>query len=95
MTFGADHLYGQFGEVETEGALGSHTGDSNSVNLGDGDTLEVLYNEAAGEVQVELVTTPASTTYTWDVGSGTWNASSGSRLEPAGQQHRAKRRLPM
>ena len=48
MTFGANHLYGAFGQVETEGALGSHTGNSNSVNLGNGDTLEVLYNEATG-----------------------------------------------
>ena len=55
MTFGADDLYGQFAQVETEGSLGSHTGNSNSVNLGDGDTLKVLYNEASGDVQVELV----------------------------------------
>ena len=84
MTFGADHLYGQFGEVETEGALGSHTGNGDSVNLGNGDTLKVLYNEATGAVQVEMVTTPSSTTYTWDVGSGTWNASSGADWNPPG-----------
>jgi len=84
MTFGAGHLYGQFGQVQTEGALGSHTGNGNSVNLGNGQTLEVLYNEASGDVQVELVTTPSSTTYTWDVGSGTWNASSGADWNPPG-----------
>src|SRR5579872_6900631 len=67
MTFGARHLYGQFGKVQTEGALGSHTGNGDNVNLGGGETLEVLYNEASGEVQVELVTTPSSTTYAWDV----------------------------
>ena len=45
MTFGADHLYGEFGQVETEGTYGNNTGNSTSVNLGNGDTLEVLYNE--------------------------------------------------
>ena len=82
MTFGKNDLYGQFAQVETEGSLGSHTGNSNSVNVGGGDTLEVLYNEASGDIQVELVTTPASTTYTWDVGAGTWNASSGGDWNP-------------
>ena len=91
MTFGANDLYGQFAQVETEGSLGSHTGNSNSVNLGDGDTLEVLYNEASGDVQVELVSTPASTTYTWDVGSGTLERVERRRLEPAGQWHDAQR----
>ena len=84
MTFGADNLYGQFSQVETEGTLGNHTGNGDSVNLGNSDTLEVLYNEAAGDIQVELVTTPASTAYTWDVGSGTWNASSGGDWNPPG-----------
>ena len=84
MTFGANDLYGQFAQVETEGTLGSHTGNGNSVNLGNGDTLEVLYNEASGDIQVEVVATPASTTYTWDVGSGTWNASSGADWNPPG-----------
>ena len=84
MTFGANDLYGQFAQVETEGSLGSHTGNGNSVNLGNGDTLEVLYNEASGDIQVEVVSTPASTTYTWDVGSGTWNASSAADWNPPG-----------
>ena len=84
MTFGANDLYGQFAQVETEGSLGSHTGNGNSVNLGNGQTLEVLYNEASGDIQVEVVSTPASTTYTWDVGSGTWNASSGADWNPPG-----------
>ena len=44
----------------------------------------MLYNEASGDIQVELVTTPASTTYTWDVGSGTWNASSAADWNPPG-----------
>jgi hypothetical protein len=84
MTFAAGDLYGQFAQVETEGALGANTGNGDSVNLGNGDTLEVLYNEASGAVQVEMVATPASTTYTWDVGSGTWNASSAADWNPPG-----------
>ena len=84
MTFAANDLYGQFAQVETEGSLGSHTGSGNSVNLGNGDTLEVLYNEAAGNIQVEVVPTRASTTYTWNVGSATWNASSGADWNPPG-----------
>ena len=84
MSFGADHLYGLFGQVKSEGALGSHTGNSTSVNLGNGDTLDVLYNEASGTVQVEMVTTPSDTTYEWHVGSGTWNASSAADWSPPG-----------
>ena len=78
MTFGAGHLYGLFTQVQTEGAVGSHTGDSNSVNLGNGDTIDVFYNESTGQVQVEMVATPASNTYQWNIGSGTWNAASGA-----------------
>ena len=84
LTFAANDLYGQFAQVKTEGSLGSNTGNGDSVNLGNGDTLEVLYNEASGVIQVEMVTTPASTPYTWDVGSGTWNASSGADWNPPG-----------
>ena len=71
-------------QVETEGALGNHTGNSTSVNLGNGDTLDVLYNEASGTIQVELVATPSNTTYDWDTGSGTWNASSAADWNPPG-----------
>jgi hypothetical protein len=83
MTFGAGHLYGQFAQLRTEGTLGSHTGNGDSVNLGNGDTLKVLYNEASGQVQVEMVTMP-SNAYTWQVGSGTWSASSGADWNPPG-----------
>ncbi|RBP17550.1 hypothetical protein DFR50_10241 [Roseiarcus fermentans] len=84
MTFGADHFYGQFADVETEGALGSHTGNGDSVNLGDGDTLEVFYNEASGQVQFEAVATSSATAYDWRVGGGTWNASSAADWSPPG-----------
>ena len=84
MTFGAGDLYGEFAKVETEGTLGSNTGNGDSVSVGGGKTLEVLYNEAAGDIEVELVTTPSSTTYDWDIGGGTWNASSGADWNPPG-----------
>ena len=84
MTFGANHLYGEFGQVETEGQLGSFIGNSTSVNLGNGETLDVLYNEASGTIQVELVATPSKATYDWDIGSGTWNASSAGDWNPPG-----------
>ena len=95
MTFGAGDLYGEFAKVETEGTLGSNTGNGDSVSVGGGETLEVLYNEAAGDIQVELVTTPSSTTYDWDIGSGTWNALSARRLEPARTTARRRVKLPM
>ena len=86
MTFGPHHLYGEFGQVETEGALGNFTGNRTSVNLGNGDSLDVLYNEASGTIQVELVATPTRTTYDWDTGSGTWNASSAADWNPPGNK---------
>ena len=84
MSFGPNHLYGEFKQVETEGALGNFIGNSTSVNVGNNETLEVLYNEASGTVQVELVATPSKTTYEWDIGSGTWNASSAKDWNPPG-----------
>jgi hypothetical protein len=85
MTFGPDRLYGEFGLVETEGGgLGNHTGTRTSVNLGNGDSLDVLYNEASGTIQVELVATPTRTTYDWDTGSGTWNAFNTADWNPPG-----------
>ncbi len=84
MTFGANRLYGEFSQVETEGAYGNNTGNRTSVNLGNGDTLEVLYNEGSNNIEVELAATPSATTYDWDKGSGTWNASSAADWNPPG-----------
>jgi hypothetical protein len=84
MSFGPNHLYGEFKQVETEGSLGSFTGNRTSVNVGNNETLEVLYNEASGTVQVELVATPSKTTYQWNIGSGTWNTSSAKDWNPPG-----------
>ena len=74
-TFAPGSLYGEFGQVETEGAYGNLTGNSTSVNLGNGNTLDVIYNEASGLVQVEMVTTPAAAS-TWIGTSGSWNTAS-------------------
>jgi hypothetical protein len=87
MTFGANHLYGEFSQIETGGTLPSITvNNSTSVNLLNGDTLDVLYNEASGTIQVELVATPTRTTYDWDTGSGTWNALSAADWNPPGNK---------
>jgi hypothetical protein len=81
MTFGAGHLYGLFSQVETTGALGNNTGNGTSVNV-TGGTLQVLYNEASGTVQVELVATPAATAYTWNASTGTWNTTNTMAWNP-------------
>jgi hypothetical protein len=86
MTFGPHHLYGEFAQVETEGALGNFIGNRTNVNLGNGNSLDVLYNEAAGTIQVELVATPTHVTYDWDTGSGTWNGLSGGDCAPGDRQ---------
>ena len=84
MSFGSNHLYGEFKQVQTAGSLGNFIGNRTSVNVGNNETLEVLYNEASGTIQVELVATPSTTTYRWDIGSGTWNASSAKDWNPPG-----------
>ena len=87
MAFGADHLYGEFTNVKTAGGgLGSFIGNSTGVPITagsfSGDTLDVLYNEASGTIQVELVATPTRTTYDWDVGSGTWGSTAAGWSPP-------------
>ncbi len=59
-TFTSGDLTGKFAHLQTEGSLGSHTGNGASLNLGNGDTLKALYNNAAGTIQVEEVATPAT-----------------------------------
>jgi hypothetical protein len=72
MSFGAGQLSGLFSQVQTEGALGNHTGNGNSVNLGSGDTLDVIYNGASGDVQVDITegTKPTITGVTETPSSG-------------------------
>ena len=71
MTFTPGSLSGEFSQVQTEGLLGNYTGNATSVNLGNGNILEVLYNNAAGTIQIEEV--PLS----WaSPVSGNWNTAS-------------------
>ena len=51
MTF--DSLSGAFSQLQTEGALGNHTGSGDSVSLGNNATLEVIYG--GNQIQVEEV----------------------------------------
>ena len=61
MTFGAGDLVGQFAAVQD----GSAIGDGSNVNLGDGTTLEVFYNNDGGDIQIERVNnTSLATNYT-------------------------------
>ncbi len=70
-TFTPGDLTGKFAHIQTEGSLGNHTGNGNSVDLGNGDTLKVLYNNAAGTIQVEEVATPATAASTSGSASAT------------------------
>ena len=71
-TFAPGQLSGSFATLQD----GSATGSGTSVDLGDGTTLEAISNNNAGTIQVELVSTPAATGYTWDGGSGSWDTGS-------------------
>ncbi len=82
-TFTAGDLAGKFAHLQTEGSLGNHTGNGNSVNLGNGDTLKVLYNNAAGAIQVEEVATPAASASTSGGASAT--ASQNTQAAPLAQ----------
>ncbi|MBV9860284.1 MAG: hypothetical protein JO038_09310, partial [Alphaproteobacteria bacterium] len=79
MTFGGGRLYGIFGTVATEGSLGTNSGSGTSVALTSGnyagDTLQVLYNDAAGTIQVEIVSPAAANAYTWIAGPGNWDTA--------------------
>ncbi len=71
----ADWHVNSKGDWSPPGDLGSSDDvNGGSVNLGNGDTLD----------QVEVASTTSSTTYAWDVGNGTWNASSGADWNPPG-----------
>jgi hypothetical protein len=73
MTFGAGDLVGQFAAVQD----GSAIGDGSNVNLGDGSTLEVFYNNDGGDIQIERVNnTSLATNYTWTDATGDWSTAS-------------------
>ena len=72
MTFTPGDLQGSFSELE----VGNQTGTGTFVNLGNGLTLGALYNVAAGNITLEVVSTPATTADTWNGTTGNWSAAS-------------------
>ena len=72
MTFNPGHLAGQFAAVQD----GSSIGDGSFVNLGDGTSLEVFYNEDSGNIQIERVENSSlATSYTWIDGTANWSVA--------------------
>ncbi len=71
VTFGSRDLYGLFGSLSYNG----HTGNGTSVDLGNGLTLQASYNDTAGNVQLQVVNTPANHTDNWNTGAGTWGTA--------------------
>jgi fibronectin-binding autotransporter adhesin len=72
MTFGAGDLVGQFAAIQD----GTAIGDGSNVNLGDGTSIEVSYNNAAGNIQIERVNNSSlATTYNWTDGTANWSTA--------------------
>ncbi len=67
-TFQPGQLFGTFGQLE--GA-----GNGTSVNLGGGLTLEAFYNNAAGNISLQVVDTPATTALIWKDATGSWDTA--------------------
>jgi hypothetical protein len=82
MTFGAGSLIGQFAHVQD----GASIGDGSNVNLGDGTTLEVFYNNNSGNIQIERVNNSSlASGYNWIDATGNWSTAadwSGGRTQP-------------
>src|SRR5262249_40076522 len=66
FTFAPGSLTGTFARVQ----VGAFIGNDNSVNIGGGLTVNVVYNNAGGNVQLQVVSTPATGDH-WTTGSGT------------------------
>ena len=75
MTFAPSSLNGLFGALQNgNGALSTNP---TYLNLGSGLTLGVNYNNSAGNVQLQVVNTPATTAENWNGGTGNWSTGSG------------------
>ena len=74
MNFTPGGLTGVFGGV-ANGASTPTPGTSTS--LGGGLTLGVVYNDHAGNIELEVVDTPATTADVWNGGTGNWGTASG------------------
>ncbi len=69
MNFQPGNLTGLFAGV----ANGTNTPTlGTSTNLGNNLTLGVVYNDHAGNIELQVVNTPASTADTWNGGTGSW-----------------------
>ncbi len=73
MEFDPGSLNGLFDSLEWDG----HTGNGTNVDLGNGLTLGALYNDNAGNIELQVVNTPASTAANWNGGTGTWSTGGG------------------
>jgi hypothetical protein len=72
MTFGAGDLVGQFAAVQDATSVGG----GSFVNLGDGTSIEVFYNNAAGNIQIDRVNNASlATSYNWIDGTANWSAA--------------------
>jgi fibronectin-binding autotransporter adhesin len=71
MTFAPGTLPGLFGAIED----GSLAGNGAFVAIGGGLTLGALYNVAAGNIELQVLTTPTTTADLWNGGSGNWNTA--------------------
>ncbi len=72
MTFGGGDLVGQFAAVQDGTAIGN----GSNVNLGDGTTLEVFYNNDGGNIQIERVNNSGlATGYNWTDATGNWSTA--------------------
>ena len=70
MTFAKGTLPGLFSAIED----GSYSGNGAFVALGtSGLTLGALYNVAAGNIELQVLTTPATMADSWNGGAGNWN----------------------
>ena len=66
MTFQPGQLFGTFAQLQ---GLGNGV----SANLGGGLTLEAFYNNSVGNISLGVISTPATTGFTWTDGTADWN----------------------
>lgn len=75
MTFQAGELTGTFATI-----LGG--GNGVTKDLGNGLTLEAFYNNAQGNISLEIVPTPPPTGKIWNDGTGNWTTDSNKWTAP-------------
>ena len=75
MTYQPGAMSGLFQAVQSGGATPSTH--PTYLNLGNGTTLDVNYNEYSGNIQLATVATPSTTVENWTGGAGTWSGAAG------------------